>query len=41
MTLFDIMDAYLTVYVHTDHHCYLKFYHNGKLVKYISVFHLD
>ena len=37
MILFDIMDAYLTVYVHTDDHCYLTFYHNGKLLKYICL----
>ena len=37
LTAIDLVDAYLMVYVHLDHHCYLKFYHNGVLLQYICL----
>ena len=37
MTVIDLVEAYLTIYIHMDNHCYLKFYHNGKLLQYICL----
>ena len=37
MTMIDLVEAYLMIYIHKDNHCYLKFYLNGKLLQYICL----
>ena len=37
ITVIDLIEAYLMIYIHMDNHCYLKFYHNGKLLQYICL----